>query len=70
MGRNVADTLLQLRASAGLGQSDPLSYAIADDAFAPRTVDLSQLRVGYSEDFGACAVDDRIRAVFRKRSAP
>ncbi|EPN63254.1 amidase family protein, partial [Pseudomonas syringae pv. actinidiae ICMP 19079] len=34
MGRNVADTLLQLRASAGLAQSDPLSYAIADDEFA------------------------------------
>ncbi|RMN50714.1 Asp-tRNAAsn/Glu-tRNAGln amidotransferase A subunit [Pseudomonas syringae] len=67
MGRNVADTLLQLRASAGLAQSDPLSYAIADDQFAPRTVDLSQLRVGYSEDFGTCAVDTAIRAVFREK---
>ncbi len=67
MGRNVADTLLQLRASAGLAQSDPLSYAIADDEFAPRTVDLSQLRVGYSEDFGTCAVDTHIRAVFREK---
>ncbi|MBX8616614.1 amidase [Pseudomonas cichorii] len=67
MGRTVADTLLQLRASAGLGQSDPLSYAISSDEFAPRSIDLSQLRVGYSEDFGSCAVDDNIRAVFRAK---
>ncbi|MBI6855393.1 amidase [Pseudomonas cichorii] len=67
MGRTVADTLLQLRASAGLGQSDPLSYAVSEDEFAPRSIDLSQLRVGYSEDFGSCAVDDNIRAVFRAK---
>ncbi|MBX8588066.1 amidase [Pseudomonas cichorii] len=67
MGRTVADTLLQLRASAGLGQSDPLSYAIDSDEFAPRSIDLSQLRVGYSEDFGSCAVDNDIRAVFRAK---
>ncbi|GFM65372.1 amidase family protein [Pseudomonas lijiangensis] len=67
MGRTVADTLLQLRASAGLGQSDPLSYAVSSDEFAPRSIDLSQLRVGYSEDFGSCAVDDNIRAVFRAK---
>ncbi|MBX8548575.1 amidase [Pseudomonas cichorii] len=67
MGRTVADTLLQLRASAGLGQSDPLSYAIDSDEFTPRSIDLSQLRVGYSEDFGSCAVDNDIRAVFRAK---
>ncbi|ODJ91425.1 amidase [Pseudomonas viridiflava] len=67
MGRNVADTLLQLRASAGLAHSDPLSYAVADNEFAPRTIDLSQLRIGYSEDFGTCAVDEQIRAVFREK---
>lgn len=67
MGRTVADTLLQLRASAGLGQSDPLSYAVDSDEFAPRPIDLSQLRVGYSEDFGSCAVDNEIRAVFRAK---
>ncbi|GFM50209.1 amidase [Pseudomonas cichorii] len=67
MGRTVADTLLQLRASAGLGQSDPLSYAVDSYEFAPRPIDLSQLRVGYSEDFGSCAVDNEIRAVFRAK---
>ncbi|MCV4282347.1 amidase [Pseudomonas capsici] len=67
MGRTVTDTLLQLRASAGLGQSDPLSYAVDSDEFAPRSIDLSQLRVGYSEDFGSCAVDNEIRAVFRAK---
>ncbi|RMQ50843.1 Amidase protein [Pseudomonas cichorii] len=67
MGRTVADTLLQLRATAGLGQSDPLSYTVDSDEFAPRSIDFSQLRVGYSEDFGSCAVDNDIRGVFRAK---
>jgi amidase len=32
-----------------------------------RPADLSRLRVGYTEDFGVCEVDDEIRAVFRKK---
>ncbi|MCP3725166.1 amidase family protein [Paraburkholderia sp. CNPSo 3272] len=69
MGRNVEDTWLQLAATVGQSGSDPLGYSFAmnptmDDR-AP--TDLSKLRVGYTEDFGVCEVDDDIRAVFRRK---
>lgn len=70
MGRDVADTVLQLRASAGMDITDPLSYPLGDDPFATLPdVDLSQLRIGYTEDFGICEVDNDIRQVFRKKIA-
>jgi Asp-tRNA(Asn)/Glu-tRNA(Gln) amidotransferase A subunit family amidase len=70
MGRTIADVLLQLKASAGLHAADPLSYPIAGDAFsALQDVDLSGLRIGYTEDFGMCEVDDDIRKVFRSKIA-
>lgn len=68
MGRTVADACLQLAASAGMSASDPLSYPLDPLSFLlPEQVDLGSLRVGYTEDFGACAVDDGIRAVFREK---
>ncbi|MCO4893139.1 amidase family protein [Cupriavidus sp. WGtm5] len=70
MGRTVADTCLQLAASAGVSVTDPLSYAVDANAFlSPPPVDLSTLRVGWTEDFGSCAVDDGIRRVFRSKVA-
>lgn len=70
MGRTVADACLQLAATAGLSASDPLTYELDPLSFLqPQQVDLGGLRVGYTEDFGACAVDERIRAVFRDRIA-
>ncbi|WP_423199964.1 MULTISPECIES: amidase [unclassified Cupriavidus] len=70
MGRTVADACLQLAASAGESASDPLSYAVDARAFLqPMPVDLSNLRVGWTDDFGACAVDPDIRRVFRARMA-
>src|SRR5690606_21958438 len=69
MGRTVADACLQLAATAGLHAGDPLSYAVAPDAFMPRPQDLSSLRIGYTEDFGVCEVDDDIRRVFREKIA-
>ncbi|MBV8621042.1 MAG: amidase [Curvibacter sp.] len=70
MGRTVAEASLQLAASAGMSAGDPLSYPLDPLAFLnlPR-VDLSRLRVAWTEDFGTCAVDDRIRQVFRDRIA-
>ena len=66
MGRTVADACLQLAATAGVSASDPLTYELDPLSFLlPQPVDLGGLRVGYTEDFGACAVDDGIRAVFR-----
>lgn len=68
MGRTVAETALQLAATAGLSTSDPLSYAVDSLSFATlEPLDLSSLSVGYTEDFGSCDVDDAIRATFRSR---
>jgi amidase len=70
MGRTVADTVLQLRATAGMDLTDPLSYPLGDDPFATLPqIDLSQLRIGYTEDFGVCEVDNNIRQVFRNKIA-
>ncbi|WP_395065131.1 amidase [Paraburkholderia silvatlantica] len=69
MGRNVEDTWLQLAATAGQSGSDPLGYPFAmNPTMAGRApAELSKLRVGYTEDFGVCEVDDDIRAVFRRK---
>jgi Asp-tRNA(Asn)/Glu-tRNA(Gln) amidotransferase A subunit family amidase len=70
MGRTVADACLQLAASAGVDAGDPLSYPVDASAFLnlPR-VDLGRLRVGITEDFGVCDVDEDIRAAFRAKVA-
>ncbi|QGZ66021.1 amidase [Paraburkholderia acidisoli] len=68
MGRNVAEARLQLAATAGLDSGDPLSYAVDGREFlAPREIDLSRLRVGWTEDFGVCDVDDDIRRTFHRK---
>jgi len=68
MGRTVADACLQLAASAALDDADPLSYPVDAAAFAvPQEIDLGSLRVGWTEDFGVCDVDDDIRRTFRER---
>ncbi|ACC74544.1 amidase family protein [Paraburkholderia phymatum] len=70
MGRDVDETALQLAATAGLSTRDPLSYDVDAPGFATLPAfDLSTLRVGYTEDFGCCDVDDDIRALFRARMA-
>ncbi|HKX42667.1 MAG TPA: amidase family protein [Burkholderiaceae bacterium] len=68
MGRSVADTALLLASSVGFEARDPLSHAAAPAQFWPLPeVDLANLRVGYTEDFGVCIVDPEIRRVFRDR---
>lgn len=68
MGRTVAETSLQLQATAGLHPSDPLSYPLDAAIFQTLSpVDLSSLRVGYTEDFGCCEVDEQIRQTFRRK---
>lgn len=70
MGRTVADACLQLAATAGVSATDPLTYEVDPLSFLlPQEIDLGGLRVGYTEDFGACAVDDSIRGVFREKIA-
>jgi amidase len=68
MGRSMEDVMLQMRACVGLDASDPLSYPVAADSFAAlEEIDLSTLRVGYTEDFGLCEVDTGIRKLFREK---
>ncbi|WP_062386149.1 amidase [Pseudomonas abietaniphila] len=69
MGRNVDDTWLQLAATAGIAATDPLSYEFSMPGEISEGVDLSKLRVGYTEDFGVCDVDNDIRQVFRNKIA-
>ncbi|OAK66145.1 amidase [Variovorax paradoxus] len=68
MGRTVEDACLQLAASAGMHAGDPLSHPLDPLSFLkPAPVDLANLRVAWTEDLGTCAVDDRIRATFRRK---
>jgi Asp-tRNA(Asn)/Glu-tRNA(Gln) amidotransferase A subunit family amidase len=70
MGRSVADTCLQLSATVALDDCDPLSYERDAQQFTQlRPVDLTGLRVAYTEDFGICLVDEEIRQVFRGKIA-
>lgn len=70
MGRSVADAAFMLASCVGLDRHDVLSYDTSPQAVWPLPeVDLSQLRVGYTEDFGFCAVEPDIRRVFRQRVA-
>ncbi len=70
MGRTVADAALLLAASVGLDRHDALSYPARSGDFWPLPErDLSRLRIGFTEDFGFCAVDPEIRRVLRHRVA-
>ncbi len=71
MGRTVEDARLQLLATLGVSDTDPLSYGLPAPAGLENIEppDLSRLRVGYTEDFGVCDVDSGIREVFRERVA-
>ncbi|MCZ4315809.1 amidase family protein [Comamonadaceae bacterium G21597-S1] len=69
MARDVADTHLMLQAATGIDPRDPLSYTEASLAAPLAPVDLSTLRVGFTEDFGICAVDPAIRRSLRQRVA-
>lgn len=68
MGRDVDDTAFMMQACAGPHPMDPLSLGVQHEPFWPlRPADLRRLRVAYTEDFGACAVDPMIRRAFRAR---
>ncbi len=70
MGRTVADTAFLLSACVGLDRHDALSVDADPAAFWPLpAVDLSRLRVAWTEDFGFCAVDADVRQALRQRVA-
>ncbi|MCB1739656.1 MAG: amidase [Gammaproteobacteria bacterium] len=70
MARSVADASLMLSGFAGGDVCDPL-HRPHDPAIYQHIepVDLSTLRVAYSEDLGFAPIDNDIRAVFRDRIA-
>jgi Asp-tRNA(Asn)/Glu-tRNA(Gln) amidotransferase A subunit family amidase len=70
LGRSVADLRLLFLAQLGTDDRDPLSFPLDPQAVATaRPVDLGQLRVAWTEDFGQCPVATEIRRVFRSRIA-
>jgi Asp-tRNA(Asn)/Glu-tRNA(Gln) amidotransferase A subunit family amidase len=68
MARTMDDLILMLDICQRHDPDDPLSRAYAPDRFAalPK-VELSALRVGYSEDFGGAPVERAIRDSFCQR---
>jgi len=69
MARNVDDTAFLLAASTGFDPADPLSYEPTQASWPLPEVDLSRLRVGWTEDLGICPVDPVVRRAFRARIA-
>ena len=68
MGRTVADVRLQFAATVGLHDSEPLSADVnPQDMLRTSDVDVSRLRVGYTEDFGVCAVSAATRQTFQAK---
>ncbi|HSW17392.1 MAG TPA: amidase family protein, partial [Ramlibacter sp.] len=64
------DACLQLAATAGPHPGDPLSHPLDPNAFLrPAPLDLSRLRVAWTEDFGLCDVDPLVRRAMRARIA-
>jgi len=70
MGRTVADTCLLLSAQAAFDARDPLSRRIEGAQFiAPRPIDPSRLRIGFTLDWGTCPIDPGIARTFQARIA-
>jgi amidase len=68
MARTVDDLTLMLDVCQGYDADDPLSAPSASGRFQSLpAVALSDLRVGYSEDFGGAPVEQSVRKTFRSR---
>jgi amidase len=68
MARSVGDAALLLSTMAGSDPIDPLAGPVDAAALAsPPEVDLSRLRVAFSEDLGFAPIDDDIRAIYNTR---
>lgn len=65
MARNVPDTRLLFESQFGADPGDPLSFPIGTEfRSGPGPVDLGQLRVAWSADFGTGIVDKPVRDAF------
>ena len=68
MARSVADLALMLDAISGFDARDPWSHDV-QKVGTLQAPPLHSLSIGFTEDFGCCAVDEDIRRVFRARIA-
>jgi Asp-tRNA(Asn)/Glu-tRNA(Gln) amidotransferase A subunit family amidase len=66
IARSVADMALLFDAMRGYIPEDPLSSPVALDAAPAAPVQLSDLRVGFSDDLGASPLDTGISETFQK----
>ena len=70
MARTVADTRLMLSTLARYDDNDPLSTPWAADKFQKSSrINLSSLKVAFSDDLGFAEVDDGLRTIFWERVA-
>lgn len=68
MARDIKDMALMFSVCLGNEPMDPLAFPNSPKVIWPQPpIDLSQLRIGYTADFGCCAVDPMIRRVFESR---
>lgn len=68
MARTMDDLTLMLEVCQGHDPDDPLSACSATNRFGDLPlIDLKDLRVGFSEDFGGAPVDQSIRETFHAR---
>lgn len=66
MARNTSDARLMFESQIGADPCDPLSFPQHPSSLeGPRDIDLSSLRVAYSEDFATGIVDQPIAQAFR-----
>ena len=68
MARTMDDLLLMLNVCQAQDPDDPLSASAASNRFASLpSVDLKDLRIGFSEDFGGAPVNQKIHKTFRSQ---
>lgn len=71
MARTVSDTALLLSVVAGrTSRLDPMAFPLDTSAFASlSSIELSDVKIGFSEDLGGLLVSQTIRETFRERIA-
>jgi len=68
MARNVPDTRLMFDSQIGASSADPLSFPVQRGlSWSSDPVDLGDLRVAWSADFGTRVIDPSIKAAFEKK---
>jgi amidase len=68
MARSVSDMAFFYKSCIGAEPMDPLAFPNEGHGIWPQPqVDLSSIRIGYTDDLGCCIVDPMIKRVFHER---